>query len=124
MADRGVAGLGIGLVVGGVLITPFASNDAALAFSTPSLFFSCVLVGLLSNVIGYGIDQSTLRRIPIRRFSVMLALLPVTAAVFGFLYLDQTPTAIDLVGMALVLVGVAVQERETVERHQPEVQTA
>lgn len=124
MADRGVAGLGIGLVVGGVLITPFASHDAALAFSTPSLFFSCVLVGLLSNVIGYGIDQSTLRRIPIRRFSVMLALLPVTAAVFGFLFLHQTPTAIDLVGMALVLVGVAVQERETVERHQPEVQTA
>ncbi|MFZ9393266.1 MAG: EamA family transporter [Ilumatobacteraceae bacterium] len=72
---------------------------------------------MLSNAIGYGIDQSTLRRIPVRRFSVMLALLPVTASVFGVLFLDQTPTGLDLVGMVLVLVGVAIQERETIERH-------
>lgn len=124
LGDRGVAGLAIGLVVGGIAITPFASTDASTAFSTPSLLLSCVLIGLLSNVIGYGIDQTTLRRIPIRRFSVMLALLPVTAAVFGFLFLHQTPTMIDLVGMAFVLVGVAVQEREIVARHQSEAQTA
>ena len=37
------------------------------------------LVGVFSNAIGYGIDQHVLRRIPVRRFSVLLALLPVTA---------------------------------------------
>jgi inner membrane transporter RhtA len=124
LGDRGVAGLAIGLIVGGMVITPFASTDASTAFSTPSLLFSCVLIGLLSNVIGYGIDQTTLRRIPIRRFSVMLALLPVTAAVFGFIFLQQTPTALDLTGMAFVLIGVSVQERDVVARHQSEVQTA
>jgi len=122
--DRGVAGLAIGLVVGGVVITPIASADASTAFATPSILFSCILIGLLSNVIGYGIDQTTLRRIPIRRFSVMLALLPVTAAVFGFIFLNQTPTALDLAGMAFVLIGVAIQEREVVVRHQSDVQTA
>lgn len=124
LGDKGVSGLAIGLIVGGIAITPFASSDASTAFSTPSLLVSCVVIGLLSNVIGYGIDQVTLRRIPIRRFSVMLALLPVTAAVFGFLFLQQTPSAVDLAGMAFVLVGVAVQEREVVVRHQTEVQTA
>lgn len=124
LADRGVAGLGVGLVVGGILITPFASSDAAVALGSPTLLLSCILIGFLSNVIGYGIDQSTLRRIPIRRFSVMLALLPVTAAVFGFFFLQQTPTRLDLAGMALVLIGVAVQERETVKRHHSEAQTA
>jgi inner membrane transporter RhtA len=78
---------------------------------------------VLSNAIGYGIDQSTLRRIPVRRFSVLLALLPVCAAVFGFLFLNQTPTIVDLIGMALVLTGVAIQERERIDRHQTEVQT-
>jgi inner membrane transporter RhtA len=82
------------------------------------------VIGLLSNVIGYGIDQTTLRRIPIRRFSVMLALLPVTAAVFGFIFLSQTPSLLDLAGMTLVLIGVAVQEREVVVRHHSEAQTA
>jgi drug/metabolite transporter (DMT)-like permease len=41
----------------------------------------------------------------------------VTASVFGVLFLDQTTTGLDLVGMVLVLVGVAIQERETIERH-------
>jgi threonine/homoserine efflux transporter RhtA len=54
----------------------------------------------------------------------MLALLPVTAAVFGFIFLQQTPTALDLTGMAFVLIGVSVQERDVVARHQSEVQTA
>ncbi|MFZ9675148.1 MAG: EamA family transporter, partial [Ilumatobacteraceae bacterium] len=75
----------------------------------------CMFVGVMSNAIGYGIDQSVLRRIPIRRFSVLLALLPVTATAVAFVALDQRPSAIDLVGMALVLTGVVVQEREKLD---------
>ncbi len=123
LANRGIAGLGVGLIIGGLVITPFASSDASIAFTHLDLFVAAVLVGVLSNAIGYGIDQSTLRRIPVRRFSVLLALLPVCAAVFGFLFLDQTPTIVDLAGMALVLTGVAIQERERIDRHQIEPQT-
>ena len=75
-----------------------------------------MLVGLFSNAIAYGIDQYTLRRIPVRRFSVLLALLPVTATVFGFFFLDQTPSLLDLLGIALVLAGVLVQQRDTLTR--------
>lgn len=122
MADRGIAGLGVGLIIGGLVITPFASSDAGIAFTHVDIFVAAVLVGVLSNAIGYGIDQSTLRRIPVRRFSVLLALLPVCAAIFGFLFLNQTPTSVDLAGMALVLIGVAIQERETIERRHLEVE--
>jgi inner membrane transporter RhtA len=44
---------------------------------------------------------------------VLLALLPVTATVFGFFFLDQTPSRLDLLGIALVLAGVLVQQRDT-----------
>ena len=71
------------------------------------------MVGLLSNAIGYGIDQFTLRRIPVRRFSVLLALLPVTATVFGLLFLNQVPSITDLLGISFVLIGVVVQQRDT-----------
>jgi len=71
---------------------------------------------VLSNAIGYGIDQAVLRRIPVRRFSIMLALLPVTAGVVGFIALDQTPTLVDLFGIACVLVGVIVQDRDELPR--------
>ncbi len=123
LADRGVSGLALGLLFGGIVITPFAAGDAGAAFSSGKVLIGCILVGLLSNAIGYGIDQSTLRRIPIRRFSVMLALLPVCAAIFGFVFLHQSPSLFDLLGMAFVLTGVAVQERDETDRHHEVVET-
>jgi inner membrane transporter RhtA len=54
-----------------------------------------------------------LRRIPVRRFSVLLALLPVTATVFGLLFLNQVPSITDLIGISFVLIGVVVQQRDT-----------
>lgn len=110
--DRGIAGLGVGLVVGAVAIAPFGIPGSGPAWSNPSLIGWCVLVGLLSNAIGYGIEQSVLRRIPVRRFSVLLALLPVTAVVFGMIFLDQMPTRIEYLGIALVLAGVVIQQRD------------
>jgi len=111
--DRGVAGLGIGLVIGAVAVAPIGAPGSAEAWSSPRLLALCLFVGVMSNAIGYGIDQAVLRRIPVRRFSVLLALLPVTASVVAFVALDQRPNTFDLVGMAMVLTGVVIQERES-----------
>ena len=111
--NRGVSGLGVGLAIGAVVIAPFGAPQSGPAWGSPSILGLCLLVGLFSNALGYGIEQSIMRKIPVRRFSVLLALLPVTAVVFGFLFLDQTPTFIDMIGIALVLTGVVVQHRET-----------
>jgi inner membrane transporter RhtA len=79
--------------------------------TTPRLLVLCLLVGVFSNAIGYGIDQYVLRRMSMRRFSVMLALLPVVALIMGAVFLHQRPEPIDLVGVSLVLAGVIAQER-------------
>ena len=111
--DRGVSGLGIGLVIGAVFIAPFGAPTSGPAFSAPWILATCFLVGILSNAIGYGIDQFTLRRIPVRRFSVLLALLPVTATIFGLVFLNQVPSFTDLIGIGFVLAGVVLQQRDT-----------
>ncbi len=121
--DRGVAGLGLGLAIGTVATTPIGAPWSGPVWVAPGLLALCLLVGVFSNAIGYGIDQFTMRRIPIRRFSLLLALLPVTAALMGWLFLDQPPSTIDLAGIALVLVGVAVQERDEIERVETVVRT-
>lgn len=110
--DRGLSGLAVGLVIGGVAILPFGASEVGRVLTSGRLLFLCFLVGLLSSAIGYAIDQVVLRRIPMRRFALLLALLPVTAMIVGFLALDQTPSVADLAGAALVIVGVVVQERE------------
>lgn len=110
--DRGVAGLGVGLAIGAVVIAPLGAPASGPAWSSPRLLALCLLVGVLSNAIAYGLEQSILRRIPIRRFSVLLALLPVTAVVFGFLFLGQRPNIAEYIGIAFVLGGVVVQQRD------------
>ena len=78
LADRGVSGLALGLLFGGIVITPFAAGDAGAAFSSGKILIGCILVGLLSNAIGYGIDQSTLRRIPIRCVGACVCIVPMS----------------------------------------------
>ncbi len=121
--DRGVAGLGLGLAIGAVAIAPIGAPGSGHVWLDPRLLALCLLVGVFSNAIGYGIDQFTMRRIPIRRFSLLLALLPVTAVIVGWVALDQQPSGIDLAGIALVLVGVVVQERDEIQRVEAVVRT-
>ncbi len=121
--DRGVAGLGLGLCIGAIVTTPIGAPWSGPVWLSPTILAACLLVGVFSNAIGYGIDQFTMRRIPIRRFSLLLALLPVTASVIGWIALDQQPSGLDIIGIALVLVGVAVQERDEIERVERVVRT-
>ena len=121
--DRGVAGLGLGLAIGALVLAPVGAPGSLEVWTSPKLLMLCLAVGVFSNAIGYGIDQFTMRRIPIRRFSLLLALLPVTGTLIGWIGLGQQPSPIDLVGIALVLVGVAVQERDQIERVEAVVRT-
>lgn len=110
--DTGLSGLLAGLVAGGILAAPFGAPGLGPVLSSWRLLGLCCVVGLLSSAIGYGLDQVSLRRIPVRRFSVLLAMLPVSATLLGLVFLGQVPTWLDLAGMVLVLAGIAVQERE------------
>lgn len=109
---RGVAGLGVGLAIGTLALTPLGAPESAPVWLSPTLLIACLATGVFSNAIGYGIDQYVLRRVPVRRFSVLLALLPVTAVIIGWIALGQQPSATDTIGIALVLGGVLLQDRE------------
>lgn len=114
--DRGLSGLALGMAFGVLVLLPFGASGLGTAIGHPSWLLAGLLVGLLSNVVGYGIDQHVLRRIPVRRFALLLALLPVTAMLVGAIALDQIPTWVDLLGAALVITGVLIQEREVLTR--------
>ena len=108
----GVDGLGIGLAVGALALAPLGAPSSGPVWTSPLLLAACLATGVFSNAIGYGIDQHVLRRVSVRRFSVLLSLLPVTATAIGWVALDQRPGGLDVIGIALVLIAVASQERE------------
>jgi inner membrane transporter RhtA len=122
--DRGNSGLALAMVFGALVLVPVGAPGSSVVFTTPIWLVAALSVGVLSNAVGYGIDQHVLRRVPVRRFAVLLALLPVTAMFVGFIALDQTPSWVDLLGAALVIAGVVTQEREVLRVEDIEVATA
>lgn len=109
--DRGLAGLGIGLVFGAIAIAPFGARGIGAVIESPQLLVLCCAVGLFTTVIGYGLEQNVLRRIPTERFALLLALLPVNATFIAFIALDERPSPLELFGIALVVGGVLLQQR-------------
>jgi inner membrane transporter RhtA len=61
-------------------------------------------------------DQLAMSRLPRATYSLMVSLLPATAAVIGAVVLAQVPDAKELLGIACVIAGLAVH-REPPPRH-------
>jgi inner membrane transporter RhtA len=105
----GIDQLGACMIIAAVAATPLGIGPAAAAFTRPAWLLWGIGVGLTSSVIPYVGDQLAMARLPRATFSLMLALLPATATVIGLIVLGQVPTTRDLAGIALVILGVALQ---------------
>lgn len=104
--------LGAAMSVAAVAALPVGIGDALPAFSSLPLLLAAIGVGVSSSVIPYICDQLAMRRLPRATFALLLSLLPAAASVIGFLVLRQTPTVLEIIGVALVVGGVALCESE------------
>jgi threonine/homoserine efflux transporter RhtA len=59
---------------------------------------------------GVALTIEVVVRLPRASFALMLALLPMLGTVIGAIVLDQFPAAQDLVGITLVVAGVALHQ--------------
>ncbi len=107
----GVDDLAVGFGVASVVLAPLALGTGPV-WSDPRLLALGVGVGVLSSVLPYALDQVVLRRVGRARFAVLLALLPVTAAVVGFVALAQVPGPLECGGILAVVAAVAVRSRD------------
>ncbi|MCP2195402.1 DUF952 domain-containing protein [Williamsia deligens] len=112
---RGVEDLGVGLTAAGIAAAPVVLTVSAVtgaSWPSPAVVGLCVVVGVLSSATPYVLDQIVLVRIGRARFALLLALLPLTAAVVGAVALRQAPSVAELIGMAAVVVAIVVAPRE------------
>lgn len=98
----GIGALAVGMTVGALLYSPLAFGAVTPIVTDVALAAAVVGIAVLSSVIPYALEQVVLRRITAARFAILLALLPVTAAVIGVVFLAQLPTVIEVIGMALI----------------------
>ena len=90
------------------MAAPIGIGPALPAFTHAGWLAWAVAVGICSTVIPYVADQVAMARLPRATYALLLSLLPVTATLCGLVVLGQVPSGPELVGIALVGVGVAV----------------
>jgi inner membrane transporter RhtA len=90
-------------------VTPIGGWSAAPALLDPVALAAGVGVGLASSVIPYVFDQLAMARLSRAAYSLMVALLPVTATVIGVVVLAQVPSGVEVAGVALVVLAVALR---------------
>jgi inner membrane transporter RhtA len=119
----GIDGLAASMLIAAVVVTPMAGWAAIPVFDDPVALLAGIGVGVTSSVIPYVTDQLALRRLDRATYSLMVSLLPATATVIGIVVLTQIPTAAEVAGVALVVLGVAVH-REPAAAALPETAAA
>ncbi|MEP3244543.1 MAG: EamA family transporter [Sneathiella sp.] len=107
-AKEGIETLGAAMMIAGIVLVPVGLMEAVRAFGSITLVLAGIGVGVCSSVIPYVCDQLAMARLPRASFALMLALLPATATVIAAAVLFQIPSFQDLIGIALVMIGIAV----------------
>jgi inner membrane transporter RhtA len=110
----GIDGLAAAMLIAAFVVTPLGGWQVTTAFAHPLLLMAGVGVGISSSVVPYVTDQLAMARLSRATYSLMISLLPAAATVIGIIVLAQMPSALDLLGVALVVAGVALhRDRST-----------
>ncbi|MET0512537.1 MAG: EamA family transporter [Thermoleophilaceae bacterium] len=112
----GVDGLAASMLVAAAAVTPLAGWAALPALGDPVALAAGIGVGISSSVIPYVSDQLAMRRLARSTYALMVSLLPATATVIGIVVLAQMPSVAELLGVSLVILGVALHRERLVPK--------
>ena len=104
----GLDGLAASMVAALVAVTPLAFWNAVPALDDPEAIAAGIGVGLASSVIPYVCDQLAMAKLPRATYALLVSLLPATATVIGVVVLAQVPSPVEVLGVSLVVAGVAL----------------
>ncbi len=107
-ASGGVERLGAAMAIAFAILMPIGFAEAFRAFGVVELVLAGIAVGVCSSVIPYISDQLAMSKLPRTTFALYLAILPATATMIAAIVLVQIPTLQDILGVFLVMAGVAI----------------
>jgi inner membrane transporter RhtA len=106
-AFPGGGGLAMAMAVATVPMIPLGIADAGSELLHPELVAAGFAVAMLSSVVPYSLELEALRRIRPQLFGVLMSLEPAMAALAGLIVIGQGLSALDVVGIALVVAASA-----------------
>ncbi|MDH4657123.1 EamA family transporter [Corynebacterium pyruviciproducens] len=107
--------MGVGLTYASLLVIPLVAwRWEPIPATGPSVWLLIAMaigLGLLSAVIPFVLDLIMLKSASPDYYAVLLALLPVTAAVIGMIALGQIPSAVEVLGILLIVIAVTLRKQ-------------
>lgn len=100
---KGIDGLALAVAFGAIVSLPLGIASAGSALVLPPVLLLGLAVAVLSSAVPYALELLALRRLRSSTFSVLMSLSPGAAALSGFLVLGQRLSAVEAVGIALVV---------------------
>jgi inner membrane transporter RhtA len=120
LTPDGIDGLAASMLIAALVATPLAGWAAVPAFDDPVALAAGIGVGVTSSVIPYICDQLAMKRLARSTYALMVSLLPATATVIGVIVLAQIPSWVEVLGVVLVVAGVAVHREPADAEPEPE----
>lgn len=105
--------LALAFLFASAALTPLFLVPSLGVWSTPASAALVIVVGALSTVIPYALEQYSVRLVGPGGLAVMLALMPATATLVGAVALHQIPTIQQGAGIVLVMLAVVLRTTDT-----------
>ncbi|WP_309105159.1 EamA family transporter [Microbacterium sp.] len=113
VGDRfsGISGLSLTIPIAALATLPVGLPQVISGDFTWWVLPAAAGIALISPVIAFGFEMLALRRMTHTAFGTLLSVEPAFGILLGLLLLAQTPTLLQLVGIALVIVAGAAAQR-------------
>lgn len=113
VGDRfsGISGLSLTIPVAALATLPFGLPQVISGEVTWWLVPAIAGIALMTPVLAFGLEMLALRRMTHTAFGTLLSVEPAIGIVMGLLVLAQSPTVVQLIGIAIVIAAGAASQR-------------
>jgi drug/metabolite transporter (DMT)-like permease len=104
----------MGCVIGAIACLPFSGDlIAELQVAPAGAIVGVVYLGAVPTALAFSTWAYALSRMPAGRLGVTTYVVPAIVVALGYLFFQEIPTLLAIVGGVICLVGVAISRRTT-----------
>lgn len=109
----GVSGLAMTIPIGVLVLTPVGLPQLIEGAPPVGILALAAAAALLNPALAFSLEMATLRRMSHHAYGTLLAFEPALGTIVGLVALGQVPSAIQALGIALVVVAGAGAQRSS-----------
>lgn len=111
----------LGMTAGFIAVFPFGVTNLPMVFSSSTLIFTAIGVGILSSAIPYSLEMIALNKLASKHFSLLMSMEPAIGAIAGFFYLNEQLTALQVMAIFCIITASVGSTMTASKQKVPEI---